>query len=291
RTTFHPRAVGGKRVDDRTDVQPRGLAEVARFVTVRARDGDDQVVAVDNDLRARNTEPVDAGADDLLCLRERLPRRPRPVGRPCGQCDPRAALQVDAELGVGMLVAGKKHQQVDADKQNQECRQVAARVHRRRRRCHVLSLLRLCAMRFVAGSHTARPSRADQFDRTKGYVARHRPQSLGSRPGSSARSPTSSGPVSRISGSIRSLIASLTQVVTTPGAISRSTVSSVMRLMVACSPEVVCTWSPIRSDSCRSMVACIARFCRREAKNMNTPRMASIGRKVIAWFMTAAVFP
>src|SRR6202012_5246239 len=70
RAALHPGAVDGKGVDDRTDVQPRGLAEVPCLTAVRSRDRDDQVVAVDDDLRTRDTEPVHAGADDLLRLRQ-----------------------------------------------------------------------------------------------------------------------------------------------------------------------------------------------------------------------------
>jgi len=39
-------------------------------------------------------------------------------------------------------------------------------------------------------------------------------------------------------------------------------------VMVPCRPDVVCTRSPIFSELCRSMVACIAFFWRRDAKNM-----------------------
>ena len=166
RAALRAGAVDGQGVDDGTDVQPRGLAEIACLVPVGSRHGDDQVVAVDDDLRTRYTQSVDPGADDLLRLRQRLFSRPRPVRCPCGQRDPGTALQVDAELGVGLLVAGEEHQQIDADEQDQENRQVTARVHRRRWRCHVLSLLRSCAMRFGAGRHPAvRLSRPDQFDR------------------------------------------------------------------------------------------------------------------------------
>ena len=50
--------------------------------------------------------------------------------------------------------------------------------------------------------------------------------------------------------------------------------------MVACRPEVVCTRSPTRSDSCRSIVACMAFRWRREAKNMKAPMMTIRGRKL-----------
>ena len=88
----------------------------------------------------------------------------RSVGRAGGQRDAGAALQVDAELRLGLLVAGQKHQQVHADQQGQEERQVAGRVHRRRRRCHVS----------LVSSRSVRQHR-------KGYVAVLSPdcQSLG----------------------------------------------------------------------------------------------------------------
>ena len=41
----------------------------------------------------------------------------RAVRRAGGQRDAGAALKVDAELGCGLLVAGEKHQQIDADQQ------------------------------------------------------------------------------------------------------------------------------------------------------------------------------
>ncbi|CKR15711.1 Uncharacterised protein [Mycobacterium tuberculosis] len=80
------------------------------------------------------------------------------------------------------------------------------------------------------------------------------------------------------SGRIRSRIANFIHVVTTPGAISRSMVSSAMATMVASSPEVVCTRSPGCNESCRSMVACMARRWRRDAKYMNPPMMSRNGK-------------
>ncbi len=127
-------------VDHRPDVQPRGLAEVAGLAAVVARHGDHEVVAVDDDLGPRDAEAVDAGRDDLLRLVERVRRGPRAVGRAGGQRDAGAALQVDAELRLGLLVAGQEDQEVYADQQHQEECQVARRVHRRRRRCHVSSV-------------------------------------------------------------------------------------------------------------------------------------------------------
>ena len=130
-------ALGRHRVEHRPDVEAGGLAEVAGLAAVVPGHRDDQVVAVDHDLGTGDAQPVDPRADDLLRLRQRFPARPRPVGRARGQRDPGAALQVDAELGSGPLVPGQKHQQVNADEHEQENRQVAGRVHRRRRRCHV----------------------------------------------------------------------------------------------------------------------------------------------------------
>ena len=118
-------------INHRPDEQPGGLPEVACLVAVATRDGDDQVVAVDDDLRARHTEAVDAGTDDLLCLVERLAGGPGTIGGARRQRHPGAALKVDAELRLGLLVAGEEHQQVQADQKNQEHRQVPGRAHRR----------------------------------------------------------------------------------------------------------------------------------------------------------------
>ena len=54
------------------DVQPRRLAQVAGLAAVVARHRDHQVGAVDDDLGPGHAEAVDAGADDLLRLVERL---------------------------------------------------------------------------------------------------------------------------------------------------------------------------------------------------------------------------
>ncbi len=63
-----------------------------------------------------------------------------PSGRAGGQRDAGAALQVDAEFGVGLLVPGQEHQQVCTDQHRQEQGQVAGSMHRRRRRCHVFTV-------------------------------------------------------------------------------------------------------------------------------------------------------
>ncbi len=131
------RLLGRKRLDDRPDVQPCRLPQVAGLAAVVARHGDHQVVAVDHHLGPGHTEPVDARGDDLLGLVQRVGGRPRSVGRTRGQGHPGAALQVDAQLRLGLLVAGQEDQQVHADQQREEKCQVAGRVHRRRRRCHV----------------------------------------------------------------------------------------------------------------------------------------------------------
>ena len=70
------RVLRRNRLDHRADVQPRGLAEVAGFVAVVSGHRDDQVVAVDDDLRTRDAQPVDAGADDLLRLCQRVAAGP-----------------------------------------------------------------------------------------------------------------------------------------------------------------------------------------------------------------------
>ncbi len=131
------RLLGRDHVDHRADVQPRRLAQVAGLAAVVPGHGDHQVVAVDHHLGSRNTEAVDARRDDLLSLVQRVLGRPRSVGGTCRQRDPGAALEVDAELRLGLLVAGQKDQEVHADQQREENCQVAGRVHRRRRRCHV----------------------------------------------------------------------------------------------------------------------------------------------------------
>ncbi len=131
------RLLGRDHVDDRSDVQPRGLSEVAGLAGVVAGDGDHQVVAVDHHLGSGNAKAVDARGDDLLRLVKRVLGGPRSVRRTGRQCDPGAALQVDTELRLGLLVSGQKDQEVHADHQREEDCQVAGRVHRRRRRCHV----------------------------------------------------------------------------------------------------------------------------------------------------------
>ncbi len=124
-------ALGGHHVDYRTDIQPRGLAQVAGLAAVVAGHRDDQVVAIDDDFRSGNTQPVHAVADDLLGLIQRLAGGRRPVRSTSGQRDPRAALQIDAELGLGLLVTGEEDQGEGADEQHQKDGQVAGRVHRR----------------------------------------------------------------------------------------------------------------------------------------------------------------
>jgi hypothetical protein len=102
-------------VDHRSDVEPRGLAKVAGLVAVVAWHGDDQVLAIDNDLRPGDTQPVDAGTDDLLGLGQGFAGWGRTVGGACGQRDACPALQIDAELGLGVLVTGEEHQQINTD--------------------------------------------------------------------------------------------------------------------------------------------------------------------------------
>jgi hypothetical protein len=55
-------------VNNGPNVEPGRLSEVAGLVAVVAGHRDDEIVAVDHDFGARDTEPVDSGADDLLCL-------------------------------------------------------------------------------------------------------------------------------------------------------------------------------------------------------------------------------
>jgi hypothetical protein len=136
-TRLLPWGLGGNGVNHRADIEPRGLPEVTSFTAVIAGHRDDQVVTVDDHFGARDAEAVDTGGDDVLGLYQRVARRSRSVGGPCGEGDPSPALKVDAEFRLGLLVPGQEHQRVHADEQNQEKRQVAVGVHRRRRRCHV----------------------------------------------------------------------------------------------------------------------------------------------------------
>ncbi|WP_218640973.1 hypothetical protein, partial [Mycobacterium colombiense] len=55
-------ALGRHRVEHRPDIEASGLAKVAGLVAVVPGDRDDQVVAVDDDLRTGDAEPVDPGA-------------------------------------------------------------------------------------------------------------------------------------------------------------------------------------------------------------------------------------
>jgi hypothetical protein len=102
-------------VDHRSDVEPGGLAKVAGLVAVVAGHGDDQVLAIDDDLRPGDTQPVDAGTDDLLGLCQGFTGWGRAIGGACCQRDACPALQIDAKLGLGLLVAGEEHQQINTD--------------------------------------------------------------------------------------------------------------------------------------------------------------------------------
>jgi hypothetical protein len=118
-------------VDDGTHVEPSSLAEIAGLAAVVARHRDDQVVAVDDDLGPGHAESVHAVADDLLGLHERVPGGRRPVRGARRQRDTGPALQVDAELGLGLLVPREEDEQIGTDQEDQEECQVAVRVHRR----------------------------------------------------------------------------------------------------------------------------------------------------------------
>ena len=140
RRTFGGRlllAGGRHHVDDRPDVQPRRLTEVAGLAALVARHGDDKVVAVDDHLGTRHAKAVHAVVDDRLRLDERVAGGTGSVRRAGDERDPGAALQVDAELGFGSLVPREVHEQISTDQQYQEEHKVAGWVHRRRRRCHV----------------------------------------------------------------------------------------------------------------------------------------------------------
>ena len=115
----------------RPDVQPCRLAEVAGLAALITGDGDDEVVAVDDDFGTRYAQTVDAIVDDRLRLVEGVTGGTRTVRRASGERYTGAALQIDAELRLGLLVPRQEHQQVCADQQYQEKRKVAGRVHRR----------------------------------------------------------------------------------------------------------------------------------------------------------------
>ncbi|MCO5556192.1 hypothetical protein L7F22_009736 [Adiantum nelumboides] len=80
------------------EAQLRGLAQGAGLLAGVAGDGDDDVAAVQLDLGAADTEPVDALLDDVLRLDQLVTRRWLPVGGAGGERDAGATLQVDAQL-------------------------------------------------------------------------------------------------------------------------------------------------------------------------------------------------
>ena len=88
--------------DHRPEAQLRGLAQRTGLLTGVARHGDRDVVAVEHDLGTAHAEAVDALLDDLLGLHELVARRGAAVDGAGHERDPRAALQVDAELRRGL---------------------------------------------------------------------------------------------------------------------------------------------------------------------------------------------
>jgi len=122
------RAARGHRLaDHRPEAQLRGLPQRPGLLArvTRHRDGD--VVAVEDDLRAAHTQAVDPLLDDLLGLHELVAGRGAAVDRAGHERDPRAALQVDAELRRGLAVAGEEDERVEHGDGTDERRQVAPR--------------------------------------------------------------------------------------------------------------------------------------------------------------------
>ena len=113
----HHHALSVRSLRHGADVEPRGLSEVARLAAVVAGHRDDQVVTTDHDFRPCDAEAVDALGDDLLGLVELVARGSLTVGRPRGQRDAGTTLQVDAELGLWVAVAGEEHQAEDDGEQ------------------------------------------------------------------------------------------------------------------------------------------------------------------------------
>jgi len=121
----HHRLGGGR--DDLPEAQLRGLAQALRLVALLARNGDDDVVAVEEDLGAADADPVDAPFDDLARLVQGLAGRLAAVGGAGGERDPGAALQVDAQLRGRLVVAGEEHQRVQDDHDQGEQGEIASR--------------------------------------------------------------------------------------------------------------------------------------------------------------------
>src|SRR5699024_10529297 len=132
---------------DLANFQLRRLAKLPSLVTASSRNGDHQVVAVLRDLGAADAHPVDSGFDDLACLLERLVARRFSVGGLCGERDPGAALQVNAELGIGLSVPGEEHQAVQHRDDQPEDREIAPWAELPGRRCH--SALVSCSRRMT----------------------------------------------------------------------------------------------------------------------------------------------
>ena len=196
-------------------------------------------------LGAGDAETVDAGADDLLRLGQRFAGGRRSVGGAGGQGDAGSALQVDAQLGLGLLVPGQEHQQIRADEQNQKKRQVAVGVHRRRRRCHVLGspqigtsarkgyVVALSAQPSVFGEPVGVGLRLGPGAGWSSSSASSTPRRRRRRPRTRRRRSSSASIAVFLDGQLHPLVT------TTPGAISRSTLRSVMPAMVPYRPAVV----------------------------------------------------
>ena len=212
--------------------------ERAGLLALLAGHRDRQVGAVEHHLGAADAEPVDPLLDDLLRLQQLLAGR---FGAGLGagdQRDPGAALQVDAQLGRGPAVAGEEHQRVQHDDDADERGQVAPGTDPPRGGCHgSRSLPATVAARRCRGAEStsagcrsaSRPSAATasttsaRSDSGVGSARRLRGRRRLGRP---ARRLDASDRRGGLLGRTLLLTAARTQVVTTPSAISRSTVSS-----------------------------------------------------------------
>jgi hypothetical protein len=126
RSTAAARRCRGHRVaDHRAEPELGGLAEVLGLLALLTRHGDDDVVTVEDDLGAADTDAVDTVLDDLAGLVEGVPVRLTAVHGACGQRDPRTTLKVDAELRFGLVIARAEHQAIEQNHDEEEEREVA----------------------------------------------------------------------------------------------------------------------------------------------------------------------
>src|SRR5262249_25101140 len=108
------------------EVHLPGLAEALGLVTALARHGDDDLLTVQDDLGATDTDLVDPVLDDLACLVELVLVRGALLAAR-GQRDPGAALQLDTQLGLRLVVTRGEHERIQDDHDEQEGREVSHR--------------------------------------------------------------------------------------------------------------------------------------------------------------------